>query len=359
MLKIDTHYPNAKAIEFCHAMKHSQRPKYVLGRTSYAQSICKALQIEGFIDEFTDETNYMDKPIVPIDLIPDNALVVSSVIGKPLIAEKRLSQFQFDSLDYYSFYKYSGLPLQQIMFWEGMQEDIRKNYEKYVWIYEKLHDKTSKNQFYHIINFRLSYDLNYMRGFEDQEDKQYFEHFLALQEENESFADIGAFDGYTSEVFIRHSPNFDKIYIFEPEQSNMLRAKQRLAHYNNIEFHQIGLSDKRETLKFDINGSSSSINSRGEISIHVDRLDAIIQDKITFLKMDIEGFESNAIEGAKETIKKYHPRLAISVYHKKDDFWKIPEQVLRIREDYDIYLRHYTQGISETIMFFMPKKGTR
>ena len=72
--------------------------------------------------------------------------------------------------------------------------------------------------------------------------------------------------------------------------------------------------------------------------------------------MDIEGAESFAIEGAKETILKCHPKLALSVYHKKDDFWKIPEQIFNIRKDYDIYLRHYTEGISETIMFFIPKE---
>ena len=72
--------------------------------------------------------------------------------------------------------------------------------------------------------------------------------------------------------------------------------------------------------------------------------------------MDIEGAESFAIEGAKETILKCHPKLALSVYHKKDDFWKIPEQIFNIRKDYDIYLRHYTEGTDETVMYFIPKE---
>ncbi len=74
--------------------------------------------------------------------------------------------------------------------------------------------------------------------------------------------------------------------------------------------------------------------------------------------MDIEGYEQKAIEGAKKIIRTYHPRLAISVYHQKNDFWKIPELILNIRTDYDIYLRHYTEGISETIMFFIPSSKT-
>ena len=71
--------------------------------------------------------------------------------------------------------------------------------------------------------------------------------------------------------------------------------------------------------------------------------------------MDIEGAESYALEGAKEIIKQYRPKLAISVYHKKDDFWKIPMQILAIDGDYSIYLRHYTEAHAETVMFFIPK----
>ncbi len=77
--------------------------------------------------------------------------------------------------------------------------------------------------------------------------------------------------------------------------------------------------------------------------------------KITFVKIDIEGAEGLAIEGMTRHILDEHPKLAISVYHKADDFWKIPEQILTIRDDYELYMRHYTEGTDETVMFFMPK----
>jgi len=58
----------------------------------------------------------------------------------------------------------------------------------------------------------------------------------------------------------------------------------------------------------------------------------------------------------KNIIKKYYPKLAISVYHKKDDFWKVLQQNFEIRNDYIIYLRHYTERISAGAMFFIPNK---
>ena len=72
--------------------------------------------------------------------------------------------------------------------------------------------------------------------------------------------------------------------------------------------------------------------------------------------MDIEGSELNALAGAHQTILDHHPRLAIAAYHGADQLWQIHRAVFDIRNDYDIYIRHYTESIYETIMFFVPKR---
>ena len=355
MLELKPRFINSYAETFCREFFDSNRPKFILGTNAWAESIAYVVDVDGFIDDFTSEISYLGKPIVSMDDVPDNALVVSVVIGKPFVAEKRMRQFQFDSLDYYAFYYYAKLPIKQVMFWDGVVEEIERNFEKYQWVYSKLNDKVSKNQFTNIINFRYSYDLRYMRGFENKEREQYFEPFLSLKTEHESFVDIGAFDGYTTEEFIKRCPNFTKIFMFEPEQNNLENTRRRLEGYDKIKYFQKGLSNQKGVLRFEAGGSSSKISETGDLVIEVDRLDELIDEKVTFIKMDIEGAEKDALEGGKETIGKYHPTLAISVYHQKNDFWKIPELVFGIRSDYDLYLRHYTEGISETVMFFVPQ----
>jgi len=127
-------------------------------------------------------------------------------------------------------------------------------------------------------------------------------------------------------------------------------AKERLAKYNNIVFHQLGLSNTKATLRFDTGGSSSKISQEGDVTIEVDRLDDIIDEKVTFIKMDIEGAEPQAIDGARETIAKYHPKLAISVYHRKDDLWAIAQQILAIREDYSPFApQNHPQTINKAL----------
>jgi len=89
--------------------------------------------------------------------------------------------------------------------------------------------------------------------------------------------------------------------------------------------------------------------------VKVEPLDKYTDTPFTFVKMDIEGAEGSAVAGAAEVIRRHHPKLAISVYHRPADLVDIPRQVLAIRDDYDIALRHYTEGFTETVMYFLPR----
>ena len=244
-----------------------------------------------------------------------------------------------------------------MLHFDGFDEDIKENFDKYAKIHSSFADNLSRHIFQNLIDFKISGDTRYIRGFELAHDRQYFEDFLELPE-NPSFVDAGGYTGDTTLQFIARYPKFSKIYLFEPEKQNIVQARQNLKSYDNIEFIQKGLSDKNGTLRFSANNSASSVSEDGELVIEVARLDDIIQrngvKRVDFIKMDIEGSEGAAIEGAKETIAKYHPALAICVYHKKDDFWKIPQQILAIRNDYKLYFRHYTQGTDESVMYFVP-----
>jgi hypothetical protein len=86
----------------------------------------------------------------------------------------------------------------------------------------------------------------------------------------------------------------------------------------------------------------------------VTTIDEEIKEPLSMIKMDLEGWELNALRGARRRIGQDHPKLAVAVYHCASDFWRIPEFVLGVRGDYTIYLRHYTEGWSETVMYFIP-----
>ena len=357
MLQIYPEYENSYAKDFARLFmtEGSEYKKFLFGTNNLAIELSKILPVDGYINTYSDKKEFMGKPLLnKIEAIPENALVLSCVyLGSIIIIMRKLSKFRFRSCDCYSFIKAAKLPIELFHF-TGWKEDIETHREKYNTVFDRLEDEESKNVFQNLVNFKFSGDTKYLEGFNPPTDEQYFDDCLELPD-NPVFADIGGYDGLTTKKFIEHYPSYKEVFFFEPEAKNIKTAKENLSDYKNIHFIQKGLSDKNTTLHFSVNESASMICEDGESSIEVAKLDDVVNSEINFLKMDIEGAEGGAIEGAKNTIKKWHPNMAICVYHKPDDFWKIPEQVLSIRDDYKLFMRHYTQGSDETVMFFIPK----
>lgn len=79
--------------------------------------------------------------------------------------------------------------------------------------------------------------------------------------------------------------------------------------------------------------------------------DTVGNAEVTFIKMDIEGAEMPALQGAKKTILRCKPKLAVSVYHKPEDFVAIPKFIKSLRDDYKYYLRAYSRTGCETILY--------
>jgi len=353
----NNHHEVAK--NFCNEfINASPEKRYVFGINNYAERIADKLDIAAFIDDFTTNTEHMGKPILKTSDIPSDGLVISTLLGKPLTAKRVLSDASINFLDFFSFYSYSGLDLGNVRFWSDFNKEFKTNRNHYEEIYDRLIDDESKDVFSRIINFRLTADLSYMDGFSDRERFQYFEPFLNLKKSNEVFVDVGGFDGHTSLEFIKTCPDYKAIYFFEPEEKNMLVAKENLMDHSNVHLMQKGLSDNKATVSFSAGGSISAITEDGDYEIEVDTLDQIVSEKVSFIKMDIEGAESSAIEGARKTIYRDLPTMALCVYHYPDDLWKIASQVFSIRDHYDIYLRHYTEGVTETVMFFIPRQSS-
>ncbi len=355
-LTINDYFLHEEALSFCNDFLHGENPKYLFGRNKYAESIAGNIDIDGFVDDFTSDTAFLGKPVIKTEDLPENAMVVSVVaVAKPITARNKLAKTGVRQIDYFLFRKYSGMNVIPVMgWWDDFKNDFEVNREKYDGIYGLLQEERSKSEWENIINFRLSDNIQFLESFSYRPDEQYFEDFLGLQEKGETFIDVGGFDGYTSLEFIKRCPGYDAVHIFEPDPDNMALIKANLAGKERVFFHQAGASNQSSTLRFETMGSSSKISNEGNVKIKVEKLDEVLDAPFSFLKMDIEGEELSAIQGAERLIRHHHPRLAICVYHRFDDLWKIPEQVLSYYPDYKIFLRHYTEGIEETVMFFIP-----
>jgi len=222
-------------------------------------------------------------------------------------------------------------------------------------MYNLLEDEKSREVFTKVINFKISFDFEFMDGFVNDHDGQYFDKSIVPTCRDIVFVDGGGYVGDTASRVIQNYPDFKKIYLIEPIAENLRIAKRDLAEYDNIEYLHVGLSNKQTTLYFNEEKSFSSIYGNGTQSVEVDKLDNLIDEKVDFIKLDIEGAEQDAIDGMSKIIKRDKPILAICIYHKAEDWYKIPQKVLAIHSEYKIYLRHYMEGIFESVLYFVPK----
>ena len=352
---INTDYINKKDRELVELFVSScTQKKYILGINKLTKSVLKNIEVDGIIDDFTRVQRSRKKEIFKIEDVPRDALILWTATGSPLEVKCRLDSMGFKNISYLALCKYSTLNLVHPPFIMDFKENFANNRARYDHIYNLLADKKSKEIFTKVINFKISFDYEFMEGFSNDHEGQYFDKEIVPEIQNINFLDGGGYVGDTATEVIKNYPNFNKIWLIEPIPENIRIASRELSDYKGIEFLTCGVSDKKETLYFNEEKSFSTIYGKGTQSVEVDTIDNIVKERVDFIKLDIEGAEQSAIDGAKETILKYRPILAICIYHKAEDWYKIPEKVLAIEPNYKVYLRHYMEGIFESVMYFIP-----
>lgn len=350
--------PEVRARAFCRefvAAPPSRR--YVLGRGEYAASIGRVLDLGGYVDDHTEMRSFLGVPVVRSTELPADAMVVVASMLRPVTAMKSLEGTGAETLDYFAFEHHSGLDIKPVTFWPEFRDDYQRHRERYDAVRARLVDDESQEVFDNLVRFRLTSDLSAAADFRYDMVNQYFEDFLELAEQGESFVDIGCYDGMTSLEFAKRAPGFTRITAFEPAPANHPVVVRNLAALgaDRVTVHDCGLSDAPGTLSFsDGQGSSSRLSDEGGAQIRVVRLDDLHLTEATMIKMDIEGGEIPALHGSLDTIGRLRPRLAVSVYHRAADFWQIPELIDQAGVSYELRMRHYTEGIDETVMFFLP-----
>lgn len=167
--------------------------------------------------------------------------------------------------------------------------------------------------------------------------------------------DCGAFDGDTALAIAANRPELKSIVCFEPDRKNFLRLCSNLSACHDFEkiLFPCGVWSGTETMRFNAGtDTTSGISDSGDSLIQCVSIDEAIPDFYpTFLKMDVEGAEPEALAGARKTILQAEPDLAISVYHNIEHMWEIPLFIKGLIPGYSYYLRCYGQLGLETVLY--------
>ena len=248
---------------------------------------------------------------------------------------------------------------------EGIYEELynraaslKNHIDDYIWLYNKLEDYRSKNILFAILNNWYKFDFTSLNTVSEENYDHYFDLDIIKCNENEVIADLGAYTGDTIlDYFKNYGVNYKSIYCFEITDNTFEILKNNLKYYKNINFIKKAISDKEETLYLNENNIDASANKvieeKTNNKIETTTLDNNIKEKLTLIKMDIEGYEQKALLGAEKHIKNNHPKLLISVYHNHEDLWKIPMIIKNMNDSYKLYLRYYGGNIFPTEIVLM------
>jgi len=186
---------------------------------------------------------------------------------------------------------------------------------------------------------------------------QYIDVEVPFRYKYRNFVDCGAFTGDTFKDLIKHH-SIDNYIGLEPVIENFSKLSSNCDIYHDkvgkIILFPLGVSNTNGFLQFNSQEDlgSSRVDKKGKISIQVVRLDDLLKNyNNLMIKMDIEGSEIEALNGARRIITETQPDLAISIYHRISDLWRIPLILKNWVPSYQFYLRNHGCCTAETVLY--------
>lgn len=227
-------------------------------------------------------------------------------------------------------------------------EFFNENRERFEAVYELLADEESKKIYENVISYKLSGDIKYLWDSESEKAKVYEE---ILDCSNISrFVDLGAYNGDTIREMLHFNPNLKNAIALEPDARNFRKLNDYAQTVQNCDIKCInaGAWNEKTTLLFDASGNrNAGIVSKGNIvskikEVPVVSVDGVLGGKqVDYIKYDVEGSEKEALLGSCQTIKAHAPKLLVSLYHRSEDLFVLPQLVKELNEGYSLYLRRF------------------
>ena len=324
-----------------------QNKIYIFGAgTNGAMALraCKkhGISVVAFLDNFTEKTVFHELPVLrPAEGDRNIPVVVTSPVFC-LDITLQLDWLGFTSRNLSMFYHELGIEPD----WAGDLKNNRKEYER---TRAMLGDARSIAVFDAVMKFRKTLEPLYPAAVKTDLGRQWFDRDFFVPGPH-VFVDGGGYNGDTAEEFIRQCPAYRSVYVFEPSRELFNASADRLGAKRDVRIFNHGLSDKMVQCHLEDAGlPGGRVGVSGE-KISLLPLDTLDIEQPTFIKLDIEGCEKEAIRGAGGHIRRGKPFLAVAVYHKPEDIWEIP-RLLSGMQNYKFYLRHYTQFYHETVLY--------
>lgn len=208
--------------------------------------------------------------------------------------------------------------------------------------YGLLADEKSRCIYKNIIKYKLSGRLDYLKKSYSSKD-EVFSDILRLGQ-NESYLDLGAYRGDTIDEFLSYTKGkYSYITALEPDRKNFAKLKAHISDMKNIRIFRMGIWSEDRDMRFEESlGRGSNVGQGRGNDLAVTSIDTLYAVRgVSYIKMDVEGSERQAIIGGINTIKRDKPKLNIAAYHRSEDIFSIPLLINSIEPCYKLYMRQH------------------
>ncbi len=225
-------------------------------------------------------------------------------------------------------------------------------------------DDFSRREYLRHVRWRALGDQNAI-GLPVKEESYFLDSLYRIND-REVFVDCGAYTGDTAEQVIRRNPTVSRIVAIEADPQNYDRLTKWIGTLDarvasRISALNVAVGAKRGKLQFQASGDEGArLAADGNVTVECIPIDDLgLAAGPTFIKMDIEGAELDALEGARSSIQTYRPILSICVYHKQDDLWRIPLFIDTLVKDYRLFLRPHDVDGWQLVCYAVPANRLR
>lgn len=238
-------------------------------------------------------------------------------------------------------------------------ETLIEHRDEFLWLHDLLADQRSKMVLTGMLYNWVTFDFDYIKTIKEANYTDYFDLDLVECDEREVWVDLGAWIGDSTQNYINTYGKYQRIYCYEIDESSMEEMKKNLGRYSNIVYCNKGAGAencKKYFVKSADTSSNRIVDSPTEKEVEIVRLDDDIQEKVTMIKMDIEGSEQKALAGCIRHIQEESPKLLICVYHNNEDIYRIPQMIMEMNPRYRLYLRSNGMqwGPAEIVLLAIP-----